>query len=136
MKTRFPTWVRGLALGAGLLDTMTGTGLVLLPAWTLQRMFVPPPGAEALGYVRFVGVFVAMVGLSYLVALRRNGDAPLRAVLDVTRLFRLGAGLFTGAMVLAAGWSPAWLVVTATDLGLVVVQSMILAGYGDESTHG
>lgn len=132
MSAPLPRWTRWLALAAGALDTATGAGLVLLPAWTLERMGVTPPGTEALGFVRFVGVFVGAVGLSYLVAWARGKDASLRAVFDFTRIFRAGAGTFTGVMVFAAGWPPAWLAVTLADLGLVVVQSVILARYRDE----
>jgi hypothetical protein len=126
-----PAWSRWLALAAGLMDGATGAGLVALPAWTLRQMGVSPPGAEALEFVRFVGVFVGAVGLSYLIAWARRGDRALLAVFDFTRVFRGGAGLFTGAMVMAGGWSPAWLAVTVTDLGLVVIQSWLLARSDD-----
>ena len=126
-----PGWSRWLALAAGVMDTATGLGLVLVPAWTLRRMGISPPVGEALEFVRFVGVFVGAVGGSYLWALARGGDQPLRAVLDFTRLFRGGAGVFTATMVLFAGWPPAWLAVTVTDLTLVVIQSVLLAGGED-----
>jgi hypothetical protein len=131
MKTTLPSWGRWLALGAGLMDAATGAGLVLLPALTLRLMGVPSPGAEALGFVRFVGVFVGSVGLSYLVAWRRD-ERALRAVFDFTRIFRVGAGVFTGFMVLGAGWPPAWLAVTVADLGLAVAQSVLLSRVRDE----
>lgn len=127
-----PSWSRWLALAAGLMDTTTGAGLLVVPAWTLRAMGVNPPGAEALPFVRFVGVFVGAVGSSYLLAWWRGEDRALRSAFDFTRLFRGGAGAFTGAMVLLGGWPPAWLAVTATDLALVVVQSMLLARTRDE----
>jgi hypothetical protein len=127
-----PGWARALALGAGLLDAGTGLGLLVLPVWTLRLMGVAPPGAEALQFVRFVGVFVGAVGLSYLFACWRGGDGPLRSVFDLTRIFRLAAGFFTGVMVAFAGWPPAWLAVTVTDLALVVVQTLLLAKFPDE----
>lgn len=132
MKTNLPGWSRGLAFAAGAMDTATGAGLLVLPAWTLRQMGVTPPGAEALEFVRFVGVFVGAVGVSYLVAGVRGEDRSLRSVFDFTRIFRGGAGVFTGVMVLVGGWSPAWLAVTVADLGLVVVQSLLLVKYGDE----
>ena len=104
MSAPLPGWTRWLALAAGAMDTATGVGLVLLPVWTLQRMGIAPPGPEALGFVRFVGVFVGAVGLSYLVAWGRGHDRALRTVFDITRLFRTGAGVFTGVMVFAAVW--------------------------------
>lgn len=117
---------RGLALAAGGLDFATGLGLVALPAFTLARMRAPIPGPEALLYVRFVGVFVAAVGASYLGALGRGGASRLRAVFTFTLPFRAGAGAFTGVAVAAGALAPAWLAVTATDLALVGVQSWLL----------
>ncbi len=132
MKTNLPGWSRWLAFAAGAMDTATGAGLLVLPAWTLRQMGVTPPGAEALEFVRFVGIFVGAVGVCYLVAGTRRGDQSLRAVFDFTRIFRVGAGTFTGVMVLVGGWSPAWLAVTVADLGLAVGQSLLLAKYRDE----
>lgn len=132
MSAPLPIWTRWLALGAGAMDASTGAGLLVLPAWTLQRMGVTPPGAEALGFVRFVGVFVGAVGMSYLIAWWRGGDRPLRMVFDFTRVFRLGAGGFTAVMVVTADWSPAWLAVTVADLALAVGQTLVLARYPDE----
>ncbi len=132
MNPSLPPWSRWLALAAWSLDAATGLGLVLRPAFTLHAMGVPAPGAEALGFVRFVGVFVAAVGGSYLWALARGGDDRLRAVLEFTLLFRLGAGLFTAAVVAAAHWPAAWLTVSATDFALVVLQSWLLR----RSSHG
>lgn len=131
MKNPFPRWVRVVALGAGWMDTLTGTGLVIFPAATLRAMQVMPPAQEALEFVRFVGVFVGAVGLCYLAGLQGGDRSRLRLVLSLTRIFRLGAGLFTGAMVLA-GWPPSWLAITVTDLGLVVLQTVILHFYADE----
>ncbi|RXK52867.1 hypothetical protein ESB00_14230 [Oleiharenicola lentus] len=132
MNHPLPRWSHLLALAAGAMDAATGLGLVVLPDWTLRQMGVTPPGAEALEFVRFVGVFVGAVGLSYLVAGWRGEDRSLRAVFDFSRIFRAGAGSFTAVMVVAGGWSPAWLAVTVADLGLVVVQSVLLARYRDE----
>lgn len=87
---------RRLALLAGLMDASTGLGLIVAPALTLRCMRAPVPGAEALLYVRFVGVFVGTVGASYLIALARGGSGPLRMVFGFTLPFRAGAGLFTG----------------------------------------
>lgn len=132
MNASLPKWSRWLAWIAGATDAFTGMGLVVWPAWTLQQMGVMPPEGEALAYVRFVGIFVGAVGLCYLVAAARRSDHSLRTVFDFTRIFRTGAGVFTAVMVLAGGWSPAWLAVTITDLGLVVIQSVLLARYRDE----
>lgn len=114
------------------MDFSTGLGLVFLPALTLQLMGVAVPGDEALLFVRFVGVFVASVGASYLWAL----TAPalrLRLVFGFTNIFRTGAGTFTGICVIAGYLSPGWLAVTAADIALVVLQTWFLRRgiYGD-----
>ena len=132
MKVAWPCWTRWLALIVGAMDACTGAGLVAVPRWTLQKMGIAPPGSEALEFVRFVGVFVAAVGLSYLVASIGRSENRLRRVFEFTWLFRAGAGTFTGVMVVAGGWAPAWLMVSATDLGLVILQGIVLAKYRDE----
>jgi len=117
---------RPVALFAGAMDFLTGLGLVFDPVVTLRLMFVPPPADAALVYVRFVGAFVAAVGASYLIALLRGGSERLREVFASTTVFRLAAGLFTGVAVATHQLSPPWLLVTATDLALVVGQQWLL----------
>jgi hypothetical protein len=113
---------RWFAVVVGTMDFFTGVALVAAPAFTLRLMLVAPPGAEALDYVRFVGVFVGAVGGSYWLALARREDAALRAVFVFTTPFRLAAGTFVAAMVLAGRFSPAWLTVTAADWGIAAAQ--------------
>ncbi|MFI5357582.1 MAG: hypothetical protein ACHQ4G_09625 [Opitutales bacterium] len=115
-----------LALAAGLMDGATGLGLLALPGWTLARMGVPVPGPEAILFVRFTGVFVWAVGMSYLWGECRPAERR-RVVLGVTIWFRLGAGLFTGVAVATGAFARGWLAVTVTDLGFVVAQLWLLA---------
>lgn len=115
-----------LAVAAGAMDFSTGLGLVVAPAWTLARMGVVPPTAEALIFVRFVGAFVGAVGATYLWA----ATAPrtrLRPLLAFTLWPRGAAGVFTGIAVLTGALEPAWLSVTATDGALVFAQLWLLA---------
>lgn len=115
---------RVLALVAGGMDFATGVGMVLWPTLTLSLMLVP--GAEALIYARFVGVFVGAVGASYLLAWLSGQQEQLRGVLRFTLPFRLGAGSYC-AVAVAVGWlSPMWLSVTAVDFGLVAAQIWLL----------
>ena len=123
------TWLRLariVAACAGLMDSLTGVGLMLAPVLTLRAMAVPAPGPEALIYVRFVGCFVGAVGGSYLLALRRGGRRELRAMLGYTLIFRLAAGLFTAAAVLTGTLTLPWLSVTVTDLALAGFQTWML----------
>ena len=116
---RFARW---FAFVVGGLDTGTGLGLVLLPAFTLGAMGVTVPGDEALTFVRFTGVFVGSVGASYLLALAGGSVAALAQVFRFTLLFRLVAGAFVAVMVASGKLAPSWLSVTGTDWGIVAVQ--------------
>ncbi len=127
MKTvKLPSWATPYALAVGLMDLATGLALFTAPGWTLARMGAVVPEAPALAYVRFCGTFVAAVGATYLLAVRRGGDASLRAALGGTLILRLAAG--AGAAVsVGAGWlDPAWVVVAVTDLGCAAAQAWLL----------
>lgn len=113
---------RWIARGVGALDALSGTGFVLAPAFTLQLMLIPPPAsAEALGFVRFIGIFVAAFGCSYLWGAAGDGRRlqSLFALYFVPRLF---VGFFAGWAVIGAHWPPAWLVVAIVDLSLAAAQ--------------
>lgn len=116
---------RGLALVAGILDASTGAGLVFLPALTLRLMQVGPVGAEAETYLRFTGVFVGLVGFSYLWALRR-GPATLRMVFSLTAWFRLAVGLFSTWAIASGRLGVVWASVPATDFFLAATQAWLL----------
>jgi hypothetical protein len=116
---------RCLALVAGGLDACTGLGLVFGPAVMLRLMHVGPVGAEAEIYLRFTGVFVGLVGFSYLWGLLR-GAATLRMVLALTAWFRLVVGFFSAWAVLTGRLAPAWASVPVTDLVLAVAQAWLL----------
>jgi len=124
--TNLPVWATPYALAVGLMDLATGLALFTAPGWTLARMGAVVPDAPALAYVRFCGTFVAAVGATYLLALRRGGDSSLRAALAGTFLLRLAAG--TGAAVsVGAGWlDAAWALVAVTDLGCAAAQAWLL----------
>ena len=119
-------FARRFSLGVGLLDLVTGAGLVLAPAFTLLQMGATVPGGEALAFVRFVGAFVGAVGAAYLWAVATRDPVRLRVTLLVTLFFRGGAGLYTGIAVAMGIFAPAWLAVTATDLGCVALQAWLL----------
>jgi len=124
--TNLPVWATPYALAVGLMDLATGLALFTAPGWTLARMGAVVPDAPALAYVRFCGTFVAAVGATYLLALRRGGDSSLRAALTGTLVLRLAAG--TGAAVsVGAGWlDAAWALVAVTDLGCAAAQAWLL----------
>ena len=126
--TKLPAWATPYALAVGLMDLATGLALFTAPGWTLARMGALVPEAPALAYVRFCGPFVAAVGATYLLALRRGGEPALRAALGGTLVFRLAAGS-GAALSVVAGWLDlAWLVVAVTDLGCAAAQAWLLRG--------
>jgi hypothetical protein len=143
MKTNTVTLARWLAVGAGGMDLVTGLGLVFAPTLVLRWMGVAdgsdPTGSsglqgDGLVFLRWVGAFVAAVGVSYLLAVERGGRDRLRSVMEFTIAFRLAAGCFSAAAV-GLGWlSVAWVSVPAADLSLVGVQVWLLCrgGWGDE----
>ncbi|MBA4137871.1 MAG: hypothetical protein C0518_11185 [Opitutus sp.] len=117
---------RGFALVAGGADAATGVGLVVLPGFTLGAMGVAAPGAEAVIFLRFVGVFVGAVGASYLVALASRRADRLWAVFRITTLFRLAAGSFVAWAVWTGRLEMRWLSVTITDGIIAGVQLWLL----------
>lgn len=119
-------YMRLLALGAGVMDFLTGLGLVFVPALSLRLMMVPVPEEPALIFVRFVGVFVGSVGAIYLVAWLRRNTADLVGVFRLTLPFRFGAGTFCAVAVATGELAPMWLSVSAADLGLVIAQVVLL----------
>ena len=106
-----------LALGAGVLDCSTGLGLVFAPALTLRLMGVAAVSGPAETYLRFLGVFVGLVGFSYLWALRR-GPAALRLVFELSVFFRLAAACFSTWAVATGRLDLMWWSVPATDFAL------------------
>lgn len=117
--------MRLLALGAGLLDVLSGVGFVVAPSRMLPLMGIPPPAIDAVVYIRFVGAMAAAVGATYLWGLMR-GASQMRAALEVTLLFRFAAGIFC-TVALARGWLPlGWIGVPLADAALIAAQLWLL----------
>lgn len=116
-------------LMAGSCDAATGLLLVAGPGLALRLMRIAAVPAEPI-YLRWIGVFVACVGLSYLYPFLYRGapgrEARLTVVLEVTVPTRLAVALFVGAGVLAGALSVPWLSVLFTDLVLAAVQLAML----------
>lgn len=118
------------AMLVGSMDALTGVGLVIAPAVTLALMGVSAPDVGAQEHVRFVGVFVAAVGASYLWLAAVRAAPAFRAGLVITTFFRLGAGGFALGAVVRGVFDRGWLLVAATDLACAVVQAWLLAKGG------
>ncbi len=127
-------FARGLSLVAGALDAATGAGLVLAPATMLGLMRAGNVGPEAETFLRFTGVFVGLVGGSYLWALGR-GRRELRTVFTLTAWSRLAAGTFCLWAILSGRLPPAWTSVPVTDFTLAALQAWLLHRglFGDEN---
>lgn len=121
-------WARPLCLLAGSADALTGILLVSSPALTLGLMGIGTVPAEPV-YLRFVGVFVAAVGLAYLhpfVGEPARRATRLRTVLEVTALVRICVALFVSAAIATGGLELAWVSVAITDAALALIQISML----------
>ena len=114
---------RCFAAVVGAMDFATGAGLLFFPTLTLSLMHVDAVDGQALTFLRFAGVFVAGVGLSYAWALWAGGEWRLRAVFELTIIFRTGAGLFMLVAVVTGLLEPAWLTVSFVDLTIATLQT-------------
>ena len=116
-----------LVAGGG--DLTTGLLLLARPATVLRLLGLARPAAD-LALLRFVGVFVASVGLAYLYpwllrdAARR--DRRLAAALEMTAGVRLAVALFIGVTVVAGEMEMPWLTVGAYDALLASAQLVLL----------
>ena len=110
------------SMAVGGMDLLTGCLLVAAPAWTLKQMRVPVPGGEALPFLSWMGVFVGMVGASYLLGLWRRSGIALVMVWRLTAWFRAAVAVFVAASVASGRLDPAWWLVAATDAVIAVVQ--------------
>jgi hypothetical protein len=116
-----------LLVGAG--DALTGLMLMAAPLATLHLMGIATVSEPI--FLRFIGAFVAGVGLSYglplLPATPMVRASRLASVLELTALLRLLVGTFVAIAVLTKALAPAWSTVAITDLALALVQIALLA---------
>ena len=110
---------------AGLSDTTTGLGLVLLPAKTLALM-----GVEASDYpiamIQFIGAFVLGTGSLYLWGVylfkKTSKWDLLKMIWLATAWLRVCVAIVTCYLVLSKGLSSEWMSVPLTDGILAVLQ--------------
>lgn len=116
-----------ISLFAGVSDTATGLLLVAAPAFALRLMGVPQRDPTM---VSFIGVFVAAVGFSYLVALARwrcNGSpVVLREVWKFTAIVRFAVGAFSSLAIARGLLEPGWWTVPAFDIAIATLQVVLL----------
>jgi hypothetical protein len=121
--------VCAISLFAGGMDTTTGLLLITAPVYTLATFGASlPEGGETL--MRFIGTFVAGIGMSYLWGIapksKRDRMHRLFGVWGATAIARTGIALFTISAVAAGSLEPQWLVVGFTDGILAITQTVLL----------
>ena len=118
---------------AGAGDTLTGLLLLVAPGRTLSWMFIPAPAAEPI-FLRYIGLFVAAVGLVYLypwlwrAAPQRR--ARLAPVLEITALMRAAVALFLAVAVATGALPLPWVSILVFDATLAAVQLFMLQHRG------
>jgi len=113
-------------LAAGLCDTATGLLLLVLPVFTLRLLgltVIPQP----LAFIRYIGVFVMTVGLTYLLTVARwplNEHSALvwRAQWTMTALIRTGVAGFVVLQLAVQAVEFGWISVAVTDGLFAAVQ--------------
>jgi hypothetical protein len=121
---------RGLLLlyqyTAGLCDAITGLLLIATPEWTLHLMgltVIPQPVA----FVRYIGVFVLSVGLSYILAavrwpLTARAHIGWSTQWKITAMIRALVALFVVWQVATAGIEARWITVAFSDGAFAIIQ--------------
>lgn len=125
MKGRGPAL---FCLVAGGGDALTGLLLVAAPELVLRLLGIARPEGS-LGLLRFVGVFVGCVGLSYLhpwLHGRFSRSQRLAAALEMTAGFRLAAALFLAVAVPLGGMALPWITVGVYDAAVALIQLGLL----------
>jgi len=121
-------FIISISLFAGTCDLVTGLMLIFAPEATLALMHVP--AVQDPVFLRFVGCFVSVVGLSYFVGLFSwwyDGKLTrLRTVWELTALFRLAAASFVAIQVTKHALSWRWLGVPLVDGFWCLLQAHLL----------
>jgi uncharacterized protein YjeT (DUF2065 family) len=126
MNARLRHWLSFYQYFAGLCDATTGLLLIGCPEFTLRLMglsLIPQP----IAFVRYIGVFVMSVGLSYLWTAARwplNEHVALVWMTQwkMTALIRMSVAVFITWQVLVHALEFHWITVGLTDGLLAVVQ--------------
>lgn len=117
-------WLRCASLAVGAMDAATGLMLVFAPALALQLMRVPPVSPESSVFLSWMGVFIASIGLSYVLVLKGSREAE--AVWTFTAIVRLSVACFVAVSIIRADLSIAWILVAVTDGIVALGQWLVL----------
>ena len=111
---------------AGLCDSIAGLLLIAAPEWTLRLMgltVIPQPVA----FVRYIGVFVLSVGLSYVWAavrwpLTSHAHIGWSTQWKITAMIRTLVALFVVWQVASASIEGKWITVALSDSAFAIIQ--------------
>ena len=112
----------------GIGDLTTGIGLLAKPAYVFQALGLPEPPGGAWILVRWLGVFVACVGLAGIWP--SFAPSRLSAAAEITTVTRLAVAGFLAIAVCSRSLPSPWLVVGAFDAVVALVQ-LVLRARGD-----
>jgi len=126
MNSPIRRWLILYQYGAGLCDTGTGLLLIAAPARTLGLMgltVVPQP----IAFVRYIGVFVLSVGLTYVWAaiqwpLGEHGGIAWSTQWKITALIRTLVAIFVIWHVTAGEMEGKWITVAVSDGAFALIQ--------------
>lgn len=127
-------FIRFWSIAVGAMDACTGMLLICTPSRVLELLQIAPVGNECMLFLRWIGVFVAGVGLSYLFSLGRRGQGE--SIWYATALIRILVAVFLTTSILTGEMPTPWLTVAVTDALVAVVQiAVIWAGWWAEFRH-
>lgn len=126
MSRRRRQWLSFYQYAAGVCDTGTGLLLIFVPAFTFHLMglsVLPQPVA----FVRYIGVFVMSVGITYLWTVTRWPLNEYSAIVwltqwRITAVIRMFVAVFIVWQLAIHGLEFGWVAVALTDGILAVVQ--------------
>jgi len=126
MTLAFRRWLILYQCAAGLCDASTGLLLIAAPVWTLGLMgltIIPHP----IAFVRYIGVFVLSLGLTYLWAAIRWPLTPRAQIAwstqwKITALIRALVAVFVVWQVASAAMEVRWMSVALTDAAFALIQ--------------
>ena len=121
-KTRF---LKFWSVAVGSMDAITGLLLIFMPGLVLQLLRIEAPSPDAMVFLKWIGVFVMAVGLSYGLALGKHRGAG-EAVWMFTSIVRILVAVFLTIQISADVLAPAWVLVALSDGVVALVQMVIL----------
>lgn len=125
-------WQLGSILVLGLGDLATGVLLVIGPGLVERLLSIPSGEASNAVWLRWIGVFVASIGLAYLWPLRGEGARRrlrLRFALEWTAGARLAVAASVAVSVISGDLDQQWCLVGAYDALAAIAQLALLGAW-------